>query len=320
MNKILFICPDFFEYSSIITHELKNRGYRVLYYDDRPNLGNFGKALFRKFPLFFKLAVKRYRNKIIKNTIDLNFEKVIMILGQSFDKKDIIKMRSCIKSNEWVYYTWDSIKNFKNIKKIYKLFDRSYSFDKFDCNVNSGLRFLPLFFTHFSAKSFQSKENCGIILMTVKKGKMKYINEIENLFNQENVVIKKYLFLQSKLVYYYYKLTDRNFHKYSSTDFIYKRIPYEQALKMLNECKFVIDIPMKNQNGLTMRTFEALGLNSKLVTTNKNIKNYPFYNVCNIFVYNASNFKTFLKNNNFNNINFEKYSLQRFIDVLVSGK
>ena len=41
---------------------------------------------------------------------------------------------------------------------------------------------------------------------------------------------------------------------------------------------------MKNQVGLTIRTFEALHLKKKLITSNKNIMKYEFYTPNNIYV------------------------------------
>ena len=45
-----------------------------------------------------------------------------------------------------------------------------------------------------------------------------------------------------------------------------------------------MDIPRIGQHGLTMRIFECLATNTKIVTTNKSIKNYPFYNPSNIYI------------------------------------
>jgi hypothetical protein len=48
--------------------------------------------------------------------------------------------------------------------------------------------------------------------------------------------------------------------------------------------KSVLDIELSIQSGLSMRTFEVLGANKKLVTTNDNIKKEFFYNEKNIFI------------------------------------
>jgi hypothetical protein len=46
----------------------------------------------------------------------------------------------------------------------------------------------------------------------------------------------------------------------------------------------VIDICNSYQNGLTMRTIEAVGLRKKIVTNNNNISQYPFYHPNNVLL------------------------------------
>jgi hypothetical protein len=61
-----------------------------------------------------------------------------------------------------------------------------------------------------------------------------------------------------------------------------------------------------------MRTFETLGAGKKLITTNKNILNEPFYNPEYISVINPKNLKInvdFIKNEPKDKINVDNYSL-----------
>ena len=51
------------------------------------------------------------------------------------EPKNVEFLRNKYDKAEFVYYTWDSIKNFPQIESIYKLFDRSYSFDKQDTDL-----------------------------------------------------------------------------------------------------------------------------------------------------------------------------------------
>jgi len=44
----------------------------------------------------------------------------------------------------------------------------------------------------------------------------------------------------------------------------------------------VVDIEHPNQSGATIRTFEAIGSQRKLITTNATLRNYDFYNPMNI--------------------------------------
>lgn len=73
-------------------------------------------------------------------------------------------------------------------------------------------------------------------------------------------------------------------------------ITYKEYLDNLCKARCVLDITQMNQSGLTLRPIEALLNDKKLITNNKNIKNYDFYNPHNIFILNEDNdLKTFMQ-------------------------
>ena len=70
-----------------------------------------------------------------------------------------------------------------------------------------------------------------------------------------------------------------------------------QILDYYQKSKVILDINHPYQRGLTLRTFEALGA-KKIITTNQEIKKFPFYNENNVFVIDRTNIrlnKSFLK-------------------------
>lgn len=104
-------------------------------------------------------------------------------------------------------------------------------------------------------------------------------------------------------------------------DFKYYTLKQDEVNDILSKSKVVIDIQMGKQNGLTMRTFETLHLNKKLITSNQNIKQYDFYSSNNILCLEDiketvdSNFynETFDLNNKLDS----KYSIASFVKQLL---
>ena len=47
MKKVLFICPNYFHYHKVIEKSLKNNGYSVDYFDDRPKMSILEKGIQR---------------------------------------------------------------------------------------------------------------------------------------------------------------------------------------------------------------------------------------------------------------------------------
>ncbi len=53
--------------------------------------------------------------------------------------------------------------------------------------------------------------------------------------------------------------------------------PYEEILKNVANCNTIIEILQEGQSGASLRYFEAVCYNKKLLTNNPNIVNFPFY-------------------------------------------
>lgn len=55
-------------------------------------------------------------------------------------------------------------------------------------------------------------------------------------------------------------------------------VPYEKSLEEMNRCRCILDITQDKQAGITLRYYEAVVYNKKLLTNNPNIKCLPYYN------------------------------------------
>lgn len=78
-----------------------------------------------------------------------------------------------------------------------------------------------------------------------------------------------------------------------------KPIPYQQVVEETGHSRIVLEYNQAGQEGLTLRCIESLILQKKLITNNKDVVNYKFYNPHNIYI---------LKDDNVND-------LQDFIDA-----
>lgn len=60
-------------------------------------------------------------------------------------------------------------------------------------------------------------------------------------------------------------------------DFLEKYYPYDEVVKVLQNSKCILEILRPGQNGPSLRYFEAVCYNKKLLTNNKEIVNFPYY-------------------------------------------
>ena len=100
----------------------------------------------------------------------------------------------------------------------------------------------------------------------------------------KNKKTKLVLYVKSKLYFWYLLLNYNKVISVRENDLTFNKLTQEETFDVFGSSKAVIDCPIDGQKGLTMRTFEVLGNDIKLITTNDNIKKYNFYSSNNIFV------------------------------------
>ena len=112
------------------------------------------------------------------------------------------------------------------------------------------------------------------------------------------------------------------FKYFKKSDFSFKKKSRKEIDELITNSIAVIDCPLHDQNGLTIRTFDVLKSEKKLVTNNINIKKYDFYTQDNIFVVDGSKkvprsfFETAF--NREYALGY-KYSVDNFVHILLYG-
>lgn len=101
-------------------------------------------------------------------------------------------------------------------------------------------------------------------------------------------------------------------------------VKYDDYLQLLNKSKAVLDITKKGQRGITVRAMECLFLKKKLITDNKEIKKFDFYNRNNIFILGEDNIEEMRKfiNTPFEDIKQEiidKYDYKNWCLRMIKG-
>ncbi|MGN0807267.1 MAG: hypothetical protein ACI4MN_02340 [Candidatus Coproplasma sp.] len=284
MKRLLFIGPKFYNYHEIIKQGFERAGYEVDYFDDRPDTNFITKVLVRLNKNLIKRKIRKYFDIIKAKVSSTEYDVIFVLYGQSFSKEMMQELRAVSPSSRFVFYMYDPISSMPDRIDFSQVFDDCYSFDYDDCHTYENLKLVPLFYSFDNYPVEEIKyEACA--LLTMMPGKYESIKTMVNgLENNGLNVYRKYI-LQSKLVWLYYKITNKEFRRSKSKEFSYKRLSKEEADKVLMQSKYIIDCPKKGQSGLTIRTFEALAANKKLITTNKTIVNYDFYKPENIYVF-----------------------------------
>lgn len=329
-KRILFICSPFFGYYKHIINELESQGYIVDYYNDRPTENGLIKGIIKLRKNLVNKLIKKYFQKILSNSKDKEYDKVLIINGKVFNKEMIDLLKNQQKNARFIFYTWDSIELYPNVKEFLCSFDKAYSFDSKDCEKIKKLCLLPLFYTKPYREIGYGEVNRGNVdydilsICTVHPNRYQMISDLFPKLKAEGVKIFSFMYL-NKLQYLYNKVFVEEFKKSKMSEFNFKSLSESEILNYIKESKIIFDIPHSKQSGLTMRTIETIGAKRKLITTNVNIKKYDFYDENNILVLSNDNLEainSFIKSG-YKIIDkkiYEKYSIEKWVDTIINEK
>jgi hypothetical protein len=132
-------------------------------------------------------------------------------------------------------------------------------------------------------------------------------------FLEENQITFRFLTKQSK-----------NKLKSPYIEYLKETIPYSEMLKLLNHYEVILDITKPLQNGLSFRIFESIGMNKKIITNNRAVLEYDFYNPNNILVVDFDNLtipKSFFETpfEPIDEVIKQKYHLRSFVKTIVNN-
>jgi hypothetical protein len=289
-KRILLFVNNLFGYEYDIKSKLEELGAVVDYFNERPSNSFLSKTLIRLNRNILGFYIDRYYSKIYKQTIHNNYNYILVIKGESISMSILTMFRSKHRNAKFILYLWDSITNNKNAISNYKYFDKVLSFDNNDVK-RYGFVFRSLFYTDIykSIISAQNPTYDALFVGTAHSDRYDFVKKIEKQLLNNNRKVYCYFFLHN-IIFYYIEKFKKKSHKYiKKSNFHFKSLNKDDLLNLVANSKCIIDIQHPNQNGLTMRTIEALGANKKLITTNTSIVDYDFYNPNNIFIVDRKN-------------------------------
>lgn len=289
--KVLFIAPQFFGYEQEIKGELEQAGYHVDWFDDRPSTTPLVKALIRFKPELIGIYTDKYFDHILENIQKIQYDFVFIVKGEALSISHLKQLRQNQTQAKFLYYTWDSFKNFKNGQAKLAYFDKAYSFDRDDCLTYPTIMHLPLFYIEAYERIASIKtDHISLIdllfLGSIHSDRYSVIQKIWAAAREVKQDIKLYdhFFYQSRWVFLVRKIFDQHFRSIPWHVVKWASLNTDETLQLIKNCQIIVDVNHPQQKGLTMRTIESLGAHKKLITTNKDVFSYDFYQPDNILV------------------------------------
>lgn len=273
-KNILFVCPEFYHYHTLIIDTLTNMGHKVYFMSDYAEADFVNFFLKRTKTIKHALIAKKQRQllKLIqKKQIDMLFViRGMFLLDDDFLKKVFHQFPDI----DTVTYQWDSLECF-NYSVFIKYFKCIYTFDSADASEQH-INYLPLFYDHKSSSSLPIKYDV-LYISSYSHERLIFLNQLKEANSYTSFKFVMYIpffSFMKNMLNGYFRENLASFYKY----LIFKPLTRKDYLNLLASSRAVIDFSHSHQSGLTMRSIETLGSQKVLITNNVAIQNEPFYN------------------------------------------
>lgn len=251
----------YYEFSGL--QRLENIYYRVI----KKNTQHIHNINNRNFINFTNKKLNSLKNK------NLKFDYCFVIRGDLIPENVLEYVRSV--STKMIDYQLDGLAVSEKILEYDNLFDQIYVFDEQDV-VN---------YPNYNLKAISNcffEDKC----LLNKSIDFSYIGvNTENRFNLlEKLFIELNRIDESFKIDFFLKQEDFHFRESDKIKMIDKAFTYQQCLDLSNQSKTIIDLKREEHDGLSLRFFEAMNYNNKIITNNRSVAKYDFYNPNNIFI------------------------------------
>jgi hypothetical protein len=273
---LLFVGVGFYEYDVAIKDELKKK-YNVFYVNSNDFKKRFG-VLYRLFSFFHfgrlndLLSSKLLHNRI-RNIPQNAVSRVLIIKGEYLTSEILrtIKERNN-RITSFNLYLWDAWDNHKNKDVLEKGFEKIFSFDTKDCRER-GFILRPLFYlTNNDGENSVPKKYDISFVGNNHSQRFYWLKKIKTYCLEND--LNYYFFLSTTRLTLFLGLLNGEILTDDKDIIKTKTLPYKEYLNILANSKTIVDFPVQNQSGLTIRTIEALAMGIRVMTTNSSINDY----------------------------------------------
>ena len=193
------------------------------------------------------------------------------------------------KSQLMVHYNWEKLEFLE--REFYKIryFDKFLFFDPYDIGKKPehADKLIPI--TSFWLDCYQEDVEPTNSLLFVGSHANRRIKSIQSFYyaaKENNIPIDFYICAQDndiKRAKEELEIEEAHYYPISES------ITYKEYLLMVKRSGILVDFLNDMHYGLSLRIFEAIGYEKKIITTNPTVANYDFYHPNNIFIWDGNN-------------------------------
>ncbi|MCL7988600.1 hypothetical protein M8998_11695 [Sphingobacterium sp. lm-10] len=286
-KSIILGAPKYFKINDFLKRELYHLGfdqvievsydyYKFRYKNIFQHTKSFIAKTFRNRPHYKQyLMFKAIEPQLIASLKDVKkVDYALLIRPDTYSSSFIDVLHT--KAEKVIAYQWDGLDRYPATYPLIAKFDSFFTFNPADVSLDG---VLPV--TNFGPASYSRKEledkNRLIDIYFSGSYEPKRINTLERMIEQCTI-----LGLNTKFII---NSSKARIVKTCALSVTNKQISFEENIRNSYNAKIIVDLVFEGHTGLSFRIFEALAFDKKIITTNKQISKYEFYDTSNIFIW-----------------------------------
>ena len=303
---MLILPKSFYSFDKYIKDALLDLGYKTTVINDEYPEGVVGKLMGKlHIPLLLPITKYVISNKYLNKK---KYDLVLIIKGRGMSVSLINELKAV--SPKVVGYNFDSFNYNSAPLKWHKYVNRYYTFDYRDAE-NYSLPIIELFSSIADIKICDKRDYELSAILRNHSDRLYYTNCVLRIIKPKKLFIYIYEkniftflinFINSPLLYLKYL-------RYIK----FKPLSYEEYINALIKSNFTIDFAHPKQSGITIRCFEALSTQTKIITNNSFVERNKNFNNQNTIIFNSNDNGISLKEQYDSKLNIEIKKYKRTI-------
>lgn len=264
--KILLVCKDIGGYARKLAEHL-SMADQVCFIDTAALAKPFDRApkILRR-PLNRWAQLRQFNKAVAAGG---RFDVALIINPAQIDPKQLTTGLNASKRT--IAYLYDSFSRWPMSREALAVYDEVFSFDPENAE-QYGLKKLHNFIYDDYVADGDPGEYSAFVVMA-GKDRVPALEGLAKAFDQLGVTDYKFL-VQCKPIP----------GAHPGITFFEQRMSLESVGELVKRSRIILDISKPGQAGLSFRFFEAMAARKKVITTNRHVLDYDFYNPANILV------------------------------------
>jgi hypothetical protein len=292
LNKtcLLIIDTKFYSFEKHVKEALIKLGYDVTVADHEYPNNTYGKILGKlQLPIIFSSTYKYITENFLDNR---SYDIALIIKGRGMSPKLIERIKQSAK--EVIGYNYDSFKYNPSPLNWYKYTDSYYTFDYRDGD-NYKIPVVELF-SSLPGDEKPKKNSYEISALCRNHSyRLKYLHKVLSILKPNTYFI--YIFEQNIFSFLVNFIKNPILYLKYWKFIHFKPLKYDYYNDIIRSSEATIDYAHHNQTGITIRCYESINMQTKIISNNIYIKRSKYFNETNALIYNITDSEAEFVNN-----------------------